>query len=310
MLKIKNIIIATLTLLLTTTSCFALEDAIIAIVNDEIITLKDLKDYVHSTYVSLVAEGVGDEEIKSIMIELEINGVNKLIEDKLILSKANTIGLEVRDASIDERVEKIKKKYPSENAFIEALVKNGATISDLKNKVKNQMKIQFVIDHEVRSKVFVNPKEVTNYYKKNNKQFMEQEQMKLESIFIAFEENKIKAMKKANQALEAIKSGTEFTEVAQEFSDAPSIGLVQRGQLQEKIENTIFKLNIGEISPLVETDLGVYIFKCQDYIPAQISALEDIKESVQTFLFREKFKEKFTAWLAKLKKEAYIEIKK
>src|SRR3990167_4068592 len=120
----------------------AIEDAIIAIVNDELITLNELKGYVQSTYISLVAEGRTDEEIQSFMRDMEANGTNKLIEDKLILSQANKVGIEVREELVDERIAKVREKYGSEQGLVDALVKNVATITDLRKKIRDQLKIK------------------------------------------------------------------------------------------------------------------------------------------------------------------------
>ena len=136
---------------LNITAGHALEDAIVAVVNDELITLKDLRDYIHATYVSLIAEGIPQSQLKEAMKELENNGITKLIEDKLILSKANQLGLQVRDKTVDQRLKDIKAKYPSEAVFMDSLIKNGATITDLKNKIIEQMKIKYVIESQVRS---------------------------------------------------------------------------------------------------------------------------------------------------------------
>jgi hypothetical protein len=95
----------------------AFEDAIIAVVNDELITLKDLRDYVHSTYVSLLTQGMNDAQLNEIMKDLKENGINKLIEDRLIMSRANEIGILVRDKLVDDKVEQIKGKYKSEQVF-------------------------------------------------------------------------------------------------------------------------------------------------------------------------------------------------
>ena len=126
----------------------AVEDAIIAIVNDELITLKDLKDYVRSTYVSLVAEGLDDTQIQAHMKDMEINGTNKLIEDKLILSKANNIGIKVREALVDERIEEMQSKYGSEQKLVEALIKNGATLTDLRNKIQLKETLKPAIEQQ------------------------------------------------------------------------------------------------------------------------------------------------------------------
>lgn len=287
----------------------AVEDAIIAIVNDELITLRDLKDYAQSTYAGLVAEGMGRNQIDKIMKEFEVNGITKLIEDKLILSNANTIGLEVREEMVDERINEIEEKYGSAQNLLDALIKTGSTLTDLKNKIRDEMKIQFIVDHQVKSKIYVNPQEVTDYYEKNKDEFGQKERVNLESIFISYADDPSAAKEKANEALQRLSNGENFKTVSEEFSEAPSVGIVEKGQLLLQIEETIFRLRIDEVSSLVETENGIYIFKLLGKIPAEILSLEEVKESVYDKLYKKKFKKRFLAWIKELKDEAYIEIK-
>src|SRR3989338_5693709 len=191
----------------------AIEDAIIAVVNNELITLKDLKDYVQSTYVSLVAEGVPDAQIQEVMKDMEVNGTNKLIEDKLIISQANSVGMLVREELVDDRINTLKEKYGSEQNLVAALIKNGSTLTDLKNKIRDQMKIKFIIDHDVKSKIYVNPQEVTKYYEENKQEFTQEERINLESLFIAYKGDKEAAQSKIDEIMKEIKDKSA------EFSD-------------------------------------------------------------------------------------------
>jgi parvulin-like peptidyl-prolyl isomerase len=287
----------------------AMEDAIIAVVNDEVVTLKDLRDYIRTSYASLAAEGLDDQALKEAMRDLEINGINKLIEDNLILSRANEIELEVREKLIDDRVEIIKKRYGSEKDFLDALIQHGATVTDLRNKIRDQYKIQFVIDYAVDSKIYVNPQEITQYYEENQSRFQMKEGVNLDSIYIAFGNNKIKARQKAAGASQLIKEGTDFQEVATQYSDSPSIGIVERGQTLPAIEETVFTMEINQISEPIELDSGIYIFKLKEKIAPQAASLDDVKGYVYDILYRQKFQENLSKWLAELKKDAYIEFK-
>jgi foldase protein PrsA len=287
----------------------AMDDAIIAVVNDELITLKELKDYIQITYVNLASEGMDETTLNEIKNDLQANGIHKLIEDKLILSEANKLEMEVRAKAVDDRIEKIKANYPSEQDFIVMLIENGSTITDLRNKITDQFKIKFAIDHFVRSKVFVNPQEVTNYYEENKQKFQKPEQANLQSIFIKSQDDKAAAQQKAEKAYDEIKSGKDFTEVASQYSDIPSIGLIERGQLLADIEEKVFSLTEGEISGIITVDAGFYIFKLMNKIPAQVASLQDVKEDIKNFLFQENFRERYTQWIEELKKSAYVEIK-
>lgn len=288
----------------------AIEDAIIAVVNDELITLKDLKDYVQSTYVSLVAEGMPDAQIQEVMKDMEVNGTVKLIEDKLILSQANTVGLQVREELVDERIDTLKTKYGSEQTLVDALIKNGATLTDLRNKIRDQLKIKFIVDHEVKDKIFVNPQEVTEYYEQNKQQFARPERINLESIFVGYKEDRDAAKGKVDEILKKIGEGAEFSDLVKEYSEAPSVGVVEHGQLLPEVEKIVFSLSLHEISPPVETDNGIFIFRLAGNSPAETASLESVKDRIYETISNEKFKKQFRRWIDKLKKDAYIEIKK
>ncbi len=287
----------------------ATDDAILAVVNDELITLRDFKEYLNTIYMQQVADGKAEEEIRKIMTDYEIKGINNLIDDKLLVAEANRQKLEVRDKVINDRLDAIKKHYESEQQFLYALSADGVTITDIRNKISDQLKAHYIVEKEVRSKIFVNPQEVTDFYQKNLDRYKEEEKIDLDSIFIAFGEDQNKAKAKAEEALEALKKGKSFKEVAKQYSDAPSIGLIQKGQLLPSLEKSIFKLQEGEVSPLIDTDNGYYIFKAKKIIPSKMANLDDVKNDIYTTIFQKKFQENLAAWLEKLRKQAYIEIK-
>jgi len=292
------------------TPALAVEDAIIAIVDDELITLNDLKDYVQSTYVGLVAEGLSDSQIKTYMKELELNGITKLIEDKLVLSQANKIGLQVREELVDDRIKSLEEKYGSYQGMVDALVRSGSTITDLRNKITDQFKIQYVLDHEVKSTIYVNPQEVTDYYEKNKDKFNQDDRVHLESIYFAYGDDKEAALNKAKDVLEQIKKDEKnFLILAEQYSEAPSVGTIERGQLLPTIEEEVFDLKLNEISPLVEVETGAYIFKLTGRTAARASSIDDVKDIIYDRLYKEKFRQKFTRWVQKLKDDAYVEIK-
>lgn len=287
----------------------ALEDAILAIVNDELITLRDLRDYVKATYAALIAEGQSQEQIDAAMLDLEINGLKKLIEDKLLLSKAKTMGLSVKDRIVDEKIDSLKERYPSEQAFNDALVKNGATMTDVENKVRDQLKIAYVIENQIKSKIYVNPAEVTDFYNTNIDKFMQKERIEVESIFIPFGDDKATAKKDIKIALIMIQNGSDFGDIAEKYSSTSSLGTVERGQLLPEIEKAVFHLKEGEVSDIIEVDSGVYLFMVTKKYTANLAPLEDVEDIITKQIYNTKFRERFLSWLEELKEDAYIEIK-
>ncbi len=300
----------TAVLLLTPlTATHAVEDAIIAVVNDDIITLKNLKDYIHSLFTQLKMEGRRDSEIQSIMQEMERDGIVRLIEDKLILTEANRIGLEVRPEIIDQRLAEIKQAYKSEQDFLKALLAEGATISELKTKLNDQFKIKFMVEREVRSKVVVNPQEVTDYYKKNFESFQQPAKVELLSIYIPKNNDIDSARQQAKDILLQVIEGKDFKVLMDTYSLGTPVGTIAKGQVLPAIENAVFGLKEGEVSKIIELEEGLYIFKAIKQTPHQIATLDEVKDIITEKIFQDKFRERFNIWIQELKKQAYIDIK-
>ena len=285
-------------------------DAIIAIVNDDVVTLKDLRQYIASIASQLRVENKTPDEIQQIMGEYEQKGLDKLIEDKLILAAANDKGIDVRDELIDKRIQEIKGRYPSEDDFIKALNTEGMTVGDLRQKLLDQMKVKFEVDIEVHDKMFVKPEDVTAYYNDHLSDFNHNPSVNLQSVFVAFDKySKQVARTRADEARSRLLAGEDFDKVSQEYSNASSVGEIEKGQMVDNIENVVFSLKMGDVSQPVEVENGIYVFKVIGTSPAKQQPLADVKDRIYAKLLDDQFQAKFKEWVAKLREKAYVEIK-
>src|ERR1041385_5241283 len=83
------------------------EEKIIAVVNDEVITLKDLKAYVAGMYGQLRVQNTDPFEMDEIMRQYQQKGIEQLVEDKLILTAAKDKELEIKAQAVDKKMEDI-----------------------------------------------------------------------------------------------------------------------------------------------------------------------------------------------------------
>lgn len=291
------------------TAVRAEDDRIVAVVNDEIITLSELKNYITTGYLSMAQKNLPPDQLEKLKVDLEVNGLSRMIEDSLLLSKANELKVKVPDRTLEERMKVIKEKYPSEKAFQDALTQSGTTLADLKEKFRDQIKIQMFIESEIRSRVNINPNEVIVYYKQKIKDYWQKDQVELRSIFIDYSKDKAAAEKRLGDLKQAIRSGEDFEKLAKVYSDSPSIGVVKKGELVPQIEKVVFNLQEGQISPIVETDTGYYVFQLKKRIPMKVSPFQDVKDQLKNELYQKKFKDEYQKYVDDLKKKAYVEIK-
>jgi parvulin-like peptidyl-prolyl isomerase len=286
-----------------------MNDSIIAIVNNEAITLKDLRQYIASIRSQLQIENKSRQEIEEIMGAYEEKGINQLIEDRLILEAAEEKGLIIRPEIVDKRLKDIKAKYASEDEFLKILNDQGITIGELKKKLTDQMKAKYTVDIEVREKIFVNPQDVTKYYNEHKADFIRRKKINLDSIYISFDKDKNLARARAAEARKKLLDGEDFEKISKEYSQAPSVGTIEQGQMVPAIEDAVFKLKLEEVSDLIEVEGGIYVFKVKGISPGKEQTLQEVKDQVYYELFDQQFQVKFKEWVEKLRSKAYVEIK-
>jgi parvulin-like peptidyl-prolyl isomerase len=312
------VLLCTAFILLPPSQSFAtLNDGILAIVNDDIITLKDLHEFLSTVYMGLSSSKLSQQEIKETMAYYQENGLEKIIDERLKINHADKMELKIRPETVEKRIEDIKKQYPSDKAFTDDLMAQGMTLTDLRKKVLDQFKAYYAEELEIKSKILVSPQQVTEFYQKNLYKFLTPERLTLNSIFIPYENsNKNLATRRAQDALAIIKDPAQlsqypkgFDEVAQEFSGIATTSTVNKNEMLPEVEAAVAKLNISEISELVPTEKGIYLFRLIEKAPEVVTPLEKVKDKIYDMLFQQQLSERREAWLKKLRQNAYIEIK-
>ncbi|MBF0619741.1 MAG: peptidyl-prolyl cis-trans isomerase [Candidatus Omnitrophica bacterium] len=288
----------------------AMDDAILAIVNEDVITLKDFQDNMKAMAAQLRIEGRTPDEIQEVMSKYEQKGIEQLIDDRLILNAANQSGLMLRPKAVDDRFDEIKKKYASYQEFLDSIRKEGLTITEIRKKIEDQFKGQIIINKEVRDKITVNPQEVTDFFETHKAELVRKPRVFLDTIFVKSDFGKEDAKKKIYEAAQKIKEGQDFKVVAGTYSDLPSVGEIDADQLRPELKEKIDLLSIGQVSDVVEVMNGFYLIRLEARSDGAEAQLKEVKDRIYEKLFEDKFRDAFKAWVEKLRKKAYVEIKK
>ncbi len=289
---------------------------VVAVVNDEVITQQDVDELLAVLYAQYVHTYKMDELLKK-MEEAKQTIVEQMIEDKLVLSRAKLIGLEVTDKEIEEKLQEVKDGFPSEEEFYNTIQTQGLTIQSLKNRYRDQILMRKAVEKEVRTKVDVLPNEITEYYQSHKEEFKQNKKVKVKNILLrAKDEIEFElARVQAEQIIERLKKGEDFEKLAEEYSQGPGassggdMGYIEKGQMIKELDEEVFSLNIGEISRPIKTDLGYHICKVEDIKYGGVLSLEEAYGQIYEKLFRMKFQQALKEWLEDLKKKAYISIK-
>lgn len=95
--------------------------------------------------------------------DLRIRVLNQLTEELVILEKANTLGLAVTEAEVNQAVDQIKADYP-DNTFEETLLENAVSFAIWRKRLAARLLIEKAIATELVDQVVIRPEDVAEYY--------------------------------------------------------------------------------------------------------------------------------------------------
>ncbi|MEW6100909.1 MAG: peptidyl-prolyl cis-trans isomerase [Candidatus Omnitrophota bacterium] len=280
--------------------CFAREK-IVAVVNNEVVTQKDLDDFANFMRLQL-SEQLNSRELEGKLQSMRQEILERLIEDRLILQEAKKNGVKVDENRIKARLSSIKKQYPSESDFRQTLARQGLVEADLEQRIREQLLMFSIVEQMVKGKIIIKPEEVTVFYNDNKQEFMSEETRLIEVIVLE--------KKEAAKSFAFDLSLTEKLEdLATRYLFKVNMLTVSEGDdLRPQIRDTVFKLGLKGVSEPVEMDGRYYVFRLQELIPSRQLSLSEAQDRIHEFLFEKKMQEEMARWLEELKTKSYVKI--
>lgn len=288
----------------------------VALVNGSVITQNDFDREMAGFQQRLISRGesVNDEQLQ----ELKKEVLQNLINLELLYQESQKSGIKVEETAVDEQLNAVKKQFPSDDEFNNALLKMDLTETGLKSQIKKGLAIDQFIDKQFADKITVSEKEAKSFYDSNPDAFKQPGQVKASHILItvdpkADEAQKADALKKCEEIQKKVEKGDDFAALAKESSQCPSsasggdLGFFGPGQMAKPFEDAAFALKPGEVSDIVETRFGYHIIKSTEKKPGTTLAFEDVKEKLMQFLKQKKLQEQLGEYTKGLEKKAKVE---
>lgn len=247
--------------------------------------------------------------------------------------------------SVDREGNKLSEEKVNE-ILLNELKKQNLTYNDFREKVRRDLMARKLIEKEIKAKIQPpNEKELKEFFnkiksimegKKENLNIPEKEisdyteiaskfkdltaeRIRLSHIFVKPKGNDIvsknEALKKIKDIKKMLDEGQDFYELAEKYSDdketarrGGDIGYVIRGMLPESIEKVAFKLRVGEMSDVIESDMGYHIIQLTEKKMKTKLRFDMVKNELANIYMQKKFAEELEKFTEELKKKAKIEI--
>lgn len=286
-----------------------LENRIIAIVNEDVITLMDLEAALFDQADSDLAQLPPLDRRRA--------ALEQLIEERLILQAAKQAKMSVDEQLVEERLAALRQRFESDTAFAQALMADGLTRAMLRKRYRDQLMMQRAIEQEVRVKIVVTPNAIARYYREHPQEMQRSPRVRARHIMM-----RITSARPDAEALATIESlrrqllrGGSFADVAhaasegEEAAQGGDLGWITPGQLRPELDDVLFHLEPGVVSEPIQSDMGYHLVQVEEREPVAQWSFEQVELSIREKLLRLKFEQKLAQWLADLRAKAYIVIK-
>lgn len=285
-------------------------DRVVAVVNDDVITLSELKEETQSVNQS---PGPGGPQTQDQVLE-------NMIEVKLLEQEAKKLGIQVTEKDVDAAIDGVKAKFNlTDEQLAEVLKKQNLTLQAFREQWRRQLLANKLIGAQVQGQIAVTEDEIKKYYEENRGKLESSSEVRIAHILIpvASPDDEEQAQKLAQEVAKLAKSGKDFGELAKKYSkDASSaekggdLGYFKKGELAEVVEKAIEEAPVGEIVGPIRSSDGYHIVKVIDKRKSETTSLDKSKEDeIRETLYQQKVENAIKAWLEDVKKTAYIEKK-
>lgn len=212
---------------------------------------------------------LSDEQATSLRLSI----LRELIENEILMHRAEKLGLLATDEEVDRKLTEIKSPY-TEEVFQQRLQERKTTVEEFKRDIRRALTADKVLHKEVTSKINVTQDDIAAYYQQHKAEFnLIEARYHLAHILVTASpgpqgqdsgnkaRNEAEARKKIQAALTALEAGDDFGSLAMTFSEDAStaanggdIGIVPESALKQTdalTRESVLKLKPGQYTQII-----------------------------------------------------------
>jgi peptidyl-prolyl cis-trans isomerase SurA len=278
---------------------------IVAVVNGEMITLHELRMH---TAAEMARQRINPNTPQAEEMQREI--LDALINDILLRQEAGRFKVSISDAEVRAEVNNaIARAGRTPGQFEADLKAQGITMEMFTERMRNNMLRVRMSTFMVDRKVFVTPEEVADFFDKNQDMFQGERTADF-SVIMLPENLDVQGIYRQ------IRAGTlSFEEAARRHSAEPNAqdgGLV-RGVLYDRLppemQKLLSSLSDGEISQLLRTMGGFFVFRRDAINEARPLTLQEARPHIEEILLAPLREERAREYMGQLRSRAVIDIR-
>ncbi len=320
MVVLIGMLILEFTATVTASAATEVIDRIVAVVNEDIILLSELRKRMEPYARRILQQEFDQEKTRKMIFKTREEMLNRMVDEKLTDQEIKRKDIQVDEAQIDNTIERIK----ASNAFTDEdlrrfLEQEQKTMEEYRENLKDQILRARLVNYQVKSKIVITDEEIRTYYDSHPEIYGGRLHYHLKNILMRVPEFSTDAEKQAIQKQmqmirSRIEAGESFGDLARTYSQSPAaeeggdLGEFVKESLSPQIQAALDGLEPDQATTVLDTDQGFQLFYVKAINRSEGKPLESVREDIHQKLFAEVVDKKFLSWLEDLRSGSHIKI--
>ena len=247
-------------------------DAIVAVVNDDVIVQSELESAIEQLLPELQAEGAPIPNPATLRKQV----LEQLIQERLQVQRAEERGISVDEATLTQALTNIAQRNGMQLAQLrEALEANGIPFDAFREETRGQILTTRLQQEEVMKGIRVSEREVERFVENNADSLIRREEVRLQHILIALpedasDEQVAEARAQANELMQRLRRGEDFAPLARQYSDGGraedggDLGWFPMAEVPSLAAEPAQTLDRGEVAGPIRSPSGFHLLRIAD----------------------------------------------
>ena len=246
--------------------------------------------------------------------QAQLQAGNEFKIENRILNAPEAGAVIISDAEVQAAYQEIRGRYDDDESFYSELEKNHLDQDSLRAALFRQCRVNVVMELVASRAPEVSEAEIGLYYHLHAEQFNRPELREACHIFISInpdypENTRLAALARMQDISAKLhKKPYKFADLALKHSECPTalqggvLGTVPRGKLYPELDAVLFNLKVGEVSEIVESEIGFHLVLCKQIQKAETLSLQKATPKIRQLMNERSRQTCQRAWLAGLPK--------
>ncbi len=274
--------------------------------------------YEYDRLIKFYSDHMTATRLKELSSEIMDKAREQAIGSALLFEAAQKLDIRVSRDEVDKRFQNMVKRAGGKEAFDQMMKTQDLSEDLVRNSIEQGRKVDLLVERKLSDIGDPTEKDIEDYFEEHKDDYVKPEMAQVQHILVkpdsGGENDKQTARSKLLSIKNRIDEGAKFSDEAAAHSECDSgaktggsLGWVQRGMMLPELDEIIFSLDVGEISDVVESSLGMHILRKTAHEKGGEATYVEAREKVREYL-RHLYRGKaISQFVEELKEKAVIE---